>query len=160
MVSHLIHKMKKNLLRIGGFIGRAIDTDLTGSGVAQWRRCVRVRVVIDISCPLIFGFPLDREGLPDIWIPFKFEKLGNFCYGCGRLGHEQRDCTNNEVQLQRQVGVEVGPFGSWLRVDNNSFQPGLNPNLLLEFDRVECRMRMGQSLNLVTDEEAANQWSS
>ena len=58
------------------------------------------------------------------------------------------------------MGVEVGQFGSWLRVDNNSFQPGLNPNLLLEFDRVECRMRMGQSLNLVTDEEAANQWSS
>uniref|UniRef100_A0A2N9HCG5 protein-disulfide reductase n=1 Tax=Fagus sylvatica TaxID=28930 RepID=A0A2N9HCG5_FAGSY len=76
------------------------------------------------------------------------------------LGHEQRDCTDNEVQLQRQVGVEVGPFGSWLRADNNSFQPGLNPNLLLESDRVECRMRTGQSLNPATDEEAANQWSS
>jgi hypothetical protein len=36
MVSHLIHKMKKNLLCIGGFIGRAIDMNLTGSGVAQW----------------------------------------------------------------------------------------------------------------------------
>ena len=101
MVSHLIHKMKKNLLCIGGFIGRAIDTDLTGSGVAQWRRCVRVRVEIDINYPLISGFPLDHEGLPNIWIPFKFENLGNFCYGCGRLGHEQRDCTKNEVQLQR-----------------------------------------------------------
>jgi hypothetical protein len=27
---------EKKLLRIGGFIGRAIDTDLTGSEVAQW----------------------------------------------------------------------------------------------------------------------------
>ncbi len=53
------------------------------------------------------------------------------------MGYEQRDSTNNEVQLQRQRGVEFGPFGSWLRADNNSFQPGLNPNLLLEFDRVE-----------------------
>ena len=54
------------------------------------------------------------------------------------------------------MGVEVGQFGSWLRVDNNSFQPSLNPNLLLESDRVECRMRTGQSLNLATDEEVAN----
>ena len=54
------------------------------------------------------------------------------------------------------MGVEVGQFGSWLRVDNNSFQLGLNPNLLLESDHVECRMRIGQSLNPTTDEEAAN----
>ena len=58
------------------------------------------------------------------------------------------------------MGVEVSPFGSWLRANNNSFQLGLNPNLLLESDRVECRMRTGQSLNPTIDEEAANQWSS
>ena len=47
---------EKHLLCIGGFIGRAIDTDLTGSGVAQWRHCMQVRVEIDINCPLISGF--------------------------------------------------------------------------------------------------------
>jgi hypothetical protein len=75
------------------------------------------------------------------------------------MGYEQRDSTNNEVQLQRQRGVEFGPFGSWLRADNNSFQPGLNPNLLLEFDHVQCRIRTGQSFNPATNEEAVNQWS-
>uniref|UniRef100_A0A2N9ETC0 CCHC-type domain-containing protein n=1 Tax=Fagus sylvatica TaxID=28930 RepID=A0A2N9ETC0_FAGSY len=105
-------------------------------------RFVRVRVEVDVNCPLSTGFPLDRDedNLPTLWIPFKYEKLGNFCYGCGKLGHEQRDCSDNEVQIQLREGVDFGLFGKWLRADNNEFQPGLNSNGLLEANLFECNL--------------------
>ncbi|KAL0000840.1 hypothetical protein SO802_014621 [Lithocarpus litseifolius] len=83
---------KDNVLKIGSIAGRALDTDLVGPGLGIWSRCVRVQVEMDISCPLVPGFPLERDHLPVLWIPFKFEKLGNFCFGCGMLGHDHRSC--------------------------------------------------------------------
>ena len=45
----LLNRQKKeNLLKIRGFVGRAIDTNLSGKG----SRFVRVRVEVDVNCPL------------------------------------------------------------------------------------------------------------
>ena len=60
---------------IGSFIGRTLDVDLVGSGVGNWKKFVRVRVEIDVNCPLIMEFPLECEHLLDLWISFKYEKL-------------------------------------------------------------------------------------
>ena len=68
---------------------------------------------------LVPSFPLERDHLPVLWIPFKFEELGNFCFGCGLLGHDHRNCQDTGVQ-------NFGFFGKWLRVDNDEFQPGIN----------------------------------
>ena len=134
----LNRQKKENLLKIGGFVGRAIDTDLSRKG----SRFVWVRVEVDVNFPLSTGFPLDRDedDLPTLWIPFKYEKLGNFCYGCDKLGHEQRDCSDSEVQIQLREGVDFGLFGKWLHADNNEFQPDLNSNGLLEADLFEWNL--------------------
>ena len=134
----LNRQKKSNLLMIGRFIGRVTDIDLSGSGGGQWRNFVKVRVEMDISTPLLSGFPMDREQLSVLWIPLKYEKLGNFCYGCGRLGHEQRDCPVSEVQKLIKEGVDMGLFGRWLRADNPDYHPGINKQLLLEAKRAEC----------------------
>lgn len=52
-----------------------------GPGAGIWRNNVRVQVEMDTSCPLVPGFPLERNQLPDLWVPFKYEKLGNFALG-------------------------------------------------------------------------------
>ena len=44
--------------------------------------------------------------------------LGNFCFGCGLLGHDLRNCQDLGVQ-------NSGFFGKWLRANNDEFQPGI-----------------------------------
>ena len=60
--------------------GRALETNFVGPGFEIWKRSVRVRVEVDISYPFVPGFPLEWEQLSDLWILFKFEKLGNFFF--------------------------------------------------------------------------------
>lgn len=105
-----------------------------GPGAGIWRNNFRVQVEMDTSCPLVPGFPLERNQLPDLWVPFKYEKLGNFCFGCGLLGHDQRDCQDSGTQWFMREGVSFGFFGRWLHADNDEFQSGMNLESLLNSD--------------------------
>nr|POE46607.1 hypothetical protein CFP56_58489 [Quercus suber] len=128
----LNRQSKENPFKIGGFLGRTLEVDLVGNRVGVWKNFVRVRVEVDVSCPLCASFPLDQDdqGLPELWIPFKFEKLGNFCYGCGRLGHDLRSCLEEESPRTVKENVSHENYGNWLRAENNEFQPGLNPKVI------------------------------
>ncbi|KAF7153435.1 hypothetical protein RHSIM_Rhsim01G0139400 [Rhododendron simsii] len=53
---------------------------------------MRVRIWVDITKPLKKGFFLRRAKEEDIWIGFKYERLSDFCYGCGRVGHPVNEC--------------------------------------------------------------------
>lgn len=51
---------------------------------------IKVRVLIDISLPLCRGrlITVDSEGR--IWVSFKYERLPNVCFWCGRLNHSDK----------------------------------------------------------------------
>ena len=53
---------------------------------------IRVRVSIDISLPLCRGRLINLDDDRDCWVSFKYERLPNLCYWCGRLTHSDRDC--------------------------------------------------------------------
>ncbi|KAL5800887.1 hypothetical protein ACOSQ3_032519 [Xanthoceras sorbifolium] len=44
----------------------------------------------------------------------KYERLPDFCYGCGFIGHSFREYHNSEVRKSFMEGVEP-KFGMWLR---------------------------------------------
>ena len=48
----LNRRSKDNVLKIGSIAGKALDTYLVGPGSGMWSRSIRVRVKMDIRCPL------------------------------------------------------------------------------------------------------------
>jgi len=60
---------------------------------------MRIRVEMDISLPLCRGRVVSMENGKKSWVTFKYERLPNICYWCGRMDHS--DC-DSEIWLDRE----------------------------------------------------------
>ena len=79
----------------------------------NWGKCLRVRVMINVTKKLIRGKKITIEGGESRWVQLKFERLPNFCYWCGLLSHSLRECPLSIVN--NQMGEESFQYGAWLR---------------------------------------------
>ncbi|XP_075665169.1 uncharacterized protein At4g02000-like [Castanea sativa] len=75
---------------------------------------MRVRVALPISKPLrrgsfIAGFDGEKN-----WVKFKYERLPMFCYYCGVLGHDIKNCAAHFVVTQNGVVVDY-QYGEFLK---------------------------------------------
>ena len=100
---------------VGNMLGTTIqvaDAEDDGSG----NEFLRVRVVLDISKPLPRCCKLRSEGEHIGWVLLKFERLPNFCYWCGRVIHNEREC---ELWLRSKGNLkkEEQQYGDWLRAE-------------------------------------------
>ncbi|KAL0007003.1 hypothetical protein SO802_008505 [Lithocarpus litseifolius] len=78
-------------MEIGETIGNVIPSEHTKEMVG--RDFLRVRVEIDVSKPLCRGRKIAINANEFIWVAFKYEKLPNFCYWCGRVSHADKECS-------------------------------------------------------------------
>ncbi|XP_059436243.1 uncharacterized protein LOC132169189 [Corylus avellana] len=101
--------------KIGESMGQLEDIDLAGDGVG-WGRCLRIRVVIDLSKPLERGRALMLEGKSH-WVTCRYEKLPMACFDCGRVIHGEKGCPipRNTTSNTKAGGRE---WGVWLRADD------------------------------------------
>ncbi|OMO73700.1 hypothetical protein CCACVL1_17176, partial [Corchorus capsularis] len=99
----------ENVKRVGSRLGIVICADKVEWGGMIWRSFLRVRVAIDTSKPLLPGFWVPRDGKDMLRVRLKYERLGDFCYGCGKIGHTQKSYETN--------GDDSGfkTFGPWMR---------------------------------------------
>ncbi|KAL2893934.1 28S ribosomal protein S24 mitochondrial [Bienertia sinuspersici] len=76
---------------IGRKLGKFLDFD--ESDLSGWSKCMRIRVVMDVNKPIPRGSTMKLEG-ENIWVDFMIERLPEFCYACGCLGHNMRECND------------------------------------------------------------------
>ena len=111
----LKHRTRETSLAIGASLGEVLEVDVADSGV-QWRKCLRVQVKIDVTRRLIRGRKAKVEDGVDRWVLFKYERLPNFCYQCGMLDHDLKECPKSKGDDRNIVMAEL-QYGAWMRGD-------------------------------------------
>lgn len=97
------------LRNIGGNIGTVIEVDTDDVG-----RCLvrfaRICINRNIQQPLPKGLWISPEdGGKKNCILLLYERLPNFCFACGRIGHIVRDCADSSANK------EILGFESWIK---------------------------------------------
>ncbi|BFG29571.1 hypothetical protein CerSpe_158450 [Prunus speciosa] len=111
-----VHGIPLNLMSTGNAreIGEKLVTVLEVED--PWnngpRGFLRIHTLIDTTKPLAAGFWLPRPEGPYTWAELKYEKLSDFCFDCGRLGHIQKGC---KFHPDNNEDGESAAFGDWMK---------------------------------------------
>lgn len=110
---------KSNAIRIGNSIGKVLEVEYNAALGVCCTKFLRVKVNIDAHKPLQPGFLLPRSGQDPVWIQYRYERLSDFCYRCGLLGHVMANCNQ---RLDRPEGANrLGPLMKADSVDVRRF---------------------------------------
>ncbi|CAH9143174.1 unnamed protein product [Cuscuta epithymum] len=92
---------------VGNFIGKFINYDDKQFG-EKWESYMHIRVCMNVK-PLKRGTTLKKEGI-GYWVDFKYERLQNFCFVCGIIGHSENFCLlayEEDLVLDKRFGVQL-----------------------------------------------------
>ncbi|KAK2985168.1 hypothetical protein RJ640_011989 [Escallonia rubra] len=106
---------RQNAERIGAKIGRVMEVDFIADGNVAWLRFLRIQVQIDINNPLHTSFYRIKEPNNEVWTRVQYERLPDFCFSCGRLGHTNRGCPHPPTEPPDNLS---SPYGPWLRAES------------------------------------------
>ena len=81
----------KTVIEVGKSIGCISYSEHKGDMIGG--DFLRVRVEIDDSKPLCHGSKVLPNGDSEGWVSFKYEKMPNFCYWCGMVTHDDKECS-------------------------------------------------------------------
>ncbi|KAK5840744.1 hypothetical protein PVK06_009647 [Gossypium arboreum] len=92
------------------------------------------------------------------WLPFKYESLPNFCFGCGNLGHGIKECnvTKNEV---REIAEDQLPYSLVLKVESNLLRKETMQMGIVSSDRVVATMGNTAIASTLAEKEGAEAYS-
>lgn len=92
---------KKDLLHaIGATFGGVIKSEIKGD-------FCRLKVQFDAQKLLRRGLFILTSNQEKVWISFKYENLPNFCSGCGRMGHDVKECTEILIEDRNKSKDEL-----------------------------------------------------
>lgn len=95
---------------IGNKMGEFMEWDGSEKGSHGRFLCLRTR--LDLTKPLRRGsMTITDNGVPNK-VFFKYERLQDYCYICGMLGHTIRDCNDN-CEEEDGEGTNHNNYGPW-----------------------------------------------
>lgn len=106
---------------IGRILGTFVDWD-EGAQKGLPVTTMRLKVLLNVTKPLFRVITIEGPNKQPIRLSVMYEKLPNFCYYCGVMGHLISDCTECIHLFEKSDVVDESklPFGDWLRARLNS----------------------------------------
>ncbi|TXG57142.1 hypothetical protein EZV62_018455 [Acer yangbiense] len=94
-------------------IGEVVD--IPSESRECWGKYMRVKVRIDITKPLKRWLRLKLGKTEEVTrVSLKYERLPEFCFTCGKIGHGIKVCIDEEARKMVVEGY-LNRFGSWLK---------------------------------------------
>lgn len=83
--------IKENDVRIGGLFSQVLQCESATRTNIVGLKYIKMQVEIDVTKPIPSGFQhvLGNRGC---WIQYRYERLAEFCYNCGLIGHAKSSC--------------------------------------------------------------------
>lgn len=89
-------------------------------GRDEIRKFTKFKVEIDLHKLIVSGWTLDLGSDTPVRIEFKYERLPNICFSCGRFDHETRLCPY--ATLVKASSAINSKFGLWLRAEHSAME--------------------------------------
>ncbi|RYR13556.1 hypothetical protein Ahy_B04g070486 [Arachis hypogaea] len=102
--------------KIAGCLGEVKECEIYEVTRDQ-TRFLKATVTVNIHKPLLKGENLGSKEDGLIWVDFRYERLPNFCYYCGVIGHEENNCAS-AVEDQEKGTNRSKNMGPWLKADS------------------------------------------
>lgn len=102
-----------NLNMVGNRLGTVVSVeDPFADGLG--RGFARVREPLEIRKPLVKELTLRRSSVEQVKVSLKYEKLQEFCYYCGKIGHVLKSCSEvaNHTDLSFSAKLRADPVRS------------------------------------------------
>ncbi|XP_019197752.1 PREDICTED: uncharacterized protein LOC109191599 [Ipomoea nil] len=101
----------KILEQIGNYLGTFVKGDDRVAG-APWKVFYRIRLAIPVEKPMKRRLNFVKRDKSTCWVTFKYERLHNFCFYYGKLGHLYKFC---RMARDSVLPVEEYPYSTELR---------------------------------------------
>lgn len=101
--------------RLGNTVGVFEEADTRDPN--RLGKFMRLKVQVDLKKSMKRGTIVRYQG-KDLKVFFRYERLPAFCFICGKLGHQMRECDDSENpddEGYEDVEEKDLPFGPWLR---------------------------------------------
>lgn len=101
--------------KLGATIGEVSEVSLFEFS-GQNNHVLKAKVKLNLNNPLKKGVNMGSKVDGIHWVDFRYERLPNFCYYCGIIGHNKEACNKRTSDAERGKN-ESKNLGPWLRTN-------------------------------------------